>query len=405
MEPDGAVDQRVRIARVIARLNVGGPAIHVTALSSRLSSRGFDTRLYCGEVSPGESEMSAALRREDVEPWRIRGLGRAIRAADDLRALEQLVRAFRSYRPHIVHTHTAKAGALGRVAAWLCQVPVVVHTFHGHVFEGYFSPGVSKTVAMVERGLMLVTDRIVAISPRQRDDISRHLRIGVPTRVSLIPLGFDLSRFDHVMTLRGRLRAELGLRDEPILSIIGRLTPVKDHPLLFSAFRQLSDTSAHLCIVGGGESEAELRALALRLGIEARTHFLGFRDDLEVLLADTDVVALTSRNEGTPVALVEALAAGCTPVALAVGGVPDVLEDGKWGLLVGDRTVGALAEALRRALILTRTVSAETVRARMQYARSRYGMAALLAAHEAMYRELLGQREWKVERRQRNDSR
>jgi glycosyltransferase involved in cell wall biosynthesis len=271
----------------------------------------------------------------------------------------------------------------------MCGVPVVVHTFHGHVFHGYFPRPVSWGFMTIERALARGTGRIVTISPRQFADITERYRIVAPECASMIPLGFELSQFASVPALRGRLRSELGLGDEPVISSVGRLTPIKDHPLLFQAFRRLDNPRAHLCIVGGGESEGALRTLANQLGIVDRTHFLGFRSDLEVVLADTDVVALTSHNEGTPVALIEALAAGCTPVALSVGGVADVLEDGKWGILVGQRSPEALAEALRGAIERHRGRPTEVVENAGSYVRGKYGIGRLVADHEALYRRLV----------------
>jgi glycosyltransferase involved in cell wall biosynthesis len=379
----------VRVARIIARLNVGGPAIHVTSLTSRLPAGRFESRLYAGDVSPGEAEMVEVLEREGVSPVRVPGLGRALRGHNDSRALLRLVMELRRFRPHIVHTHTAKGGTLGRIAARLCGVPIVVHTFHGHVFEGYFSPPVARVFVGIERGLARVTDAIVTLSRRQREDINDRYGIVPRYRTYVVPLGFDLGRFDGIARLRGQLRAELGIGDARLLTIVGRLTPIKDHPLLFEAMTRLGP-EAHLCVVGGGESEQDLRALATRLGISARTHFLGFRTDLERILADTDAVVLTSRNEGTPVALIEALVAGCATVGPAVGGVPDVLQDGKWGILFENRSPDAVAQALRQALHARERQGEENVERARRYALDKYGIERLVSDHVQVYEELLG---------------
>jgi glycosyltransferase involved in cell wall biosynthesis len=378
----------VRVARVIARLNVGGPALHVAVLTARLPAP-FESRLFAGGLAAGEAEMSDVLSRENVEPVRVHGLGRAIRPSDDFRALCSLIGHFRAFRPHIVHTHTAKAGTLGRIAARLCGVPVVVHTFHGHVFDGYFSPAVTGAVIAVERAMSFVTTRTVTISQRQFDDITNRFRIAEPERVTIIPLGFDLRRFDGGRHC-GTLRAELGLAGEPIVSIVGRLTPIKDHAILFEAFHELGDSGAHLCVVGGGECESTLRATAERLGIAPRTHFLGFRTDLESILSDTDVVALTSRNEGTPVALIEALAAGCRAVSFDVGGVADVLEDGRWGRVV-ERTKASLVDALKQEIGGVRAGQRDSERcdAARVYVNEKYGVSRLINDHADLYRSLL----------------
>jgi glycosyltransferase involved in cell wall biosynthesis len=250
---------------------------------------------------------------------------------------------------------------------------------------------VTEAFLLIERGLSRLSSAIVTISPRQRADITERFAVASPRQTHVIPLGFDLRRFDAVASHRGELRAELGVKNAPILSVVGRLTGIKDHPLLFRAFRKLRDlgTGAHLCVVGGGELLAELRALAGELGIADVVHFLGFRTDLERVLADTDVVALSSINEGTPVALIEALAAGCSVVGLEVGGVADVLEEGKWGRLVGQRTPEALAEALDATLREQSVRSPETQAAAKMYVRGKYGIDRLVNDHVTLYEALL----------------
>jgi glycosyltransferase involved in cell wall biosynthesis len=379
--------ETIRLARVIARLNVGGPAIHVSSLAARLPPARFESRLFVGDVAPGEAEMVDVVDAEGVVPVRVPGLGRAIHGRQDLHALIALVAAFRRFRPHIVHTHTAKGGALGRIAARLCGVPIIVHTFHGHVFEGYFSKPATQAILAIERGLARVTDAVVTISPRQQADITRRFRIAPASKTHVIPLGFDLCRFDSLAGHRGALRAELGCGQAPIVSIVGRLTAIKDHPLLFRAIRAVPE--ARLCVVGGGEGEGRLRELARELGLGDRIRFMGFRNDLERILADTDIVALTSANEGTPVALIEALAAGCSIVATDVGGVADVLENGQWGRLVGERTPLAIATALKASLSELPSRSAEAIVAGQRYARTKFGIDRLVRDHVALYESLL----------------
>ena len=383
-----APGERVRVARIIARLNVGGPAIHVTSLTARLPLQRFESRLYAGHVSAGEIEMVDALDRERVVPVRVPGLGRAIRGHDDARALARLVTELRRFRPHIVHTHTAKAGALGRLAAWLCGAPVVVHTFHGHVFEGYFPQAVARTFVAIERGLARFTDAIVTLSPEQRADIVDRYGVVARKGAYVVPLGFDLERFVRSRDHRGELRKELGIGEVPLVASVGRLTRIKDHPLLLEAMARL-EGGPHLCIVGGGEEEAVLRSLCARLGLSGRTHFLGFRADLERVLADVDVVALTSTNEGTPVALVEALAAGCSVVSTAVGGVPDVLEGGRWGRLVRARTPEAIARSLEASLVDHRSRAQSSVEDARRYVLDKYGIHRLVMDHVQLYEELL----------------
>lgn len=378
----------IRVARVMARLNVGGPALHACALTARLGPE-FDSRLFVGATGPGEREMTEAIAGEKVRPERVRGLGRAIRPTDDLAAFAILLRALRQFQPQIVHTHTAKAGALGRVAARAATASVIVHTFHGHVFDGYFSPAKSRFFLEIERALARITHAVVTISPRQRDDIVERYRIAPAKKVHVIPLGFDLAAFDDVDRLRGELRRELRLDDDVQLVVaVGRLTAIKDHPLLFDALARMR-TPAHLLVVGGGEDEEKLRRLAGESPAAERIHFLGFRSDLPRILADAKVVALTSKNEGTPVAVIEALAAGCTPVAVDVGGVADVLEEGRLGKLVRRRDPEAVAAALDAALN-ERAGLPDRVQVEWKAsARRRYGVERLVADHVALYNRLL----------------
>lgn len=332
--------------------------------------------------------MVDALQRERVAPIRVAGLGRAIRAGDDARALARLVGELRRFRPHIVHTHTAKAGALGRIAAALSGAPVIVHTFHGHVFEGYFHPAIARVFVAIERGLAHLTDGIVTLSASQQSDIVSRYAIVPRLRSYIIPLGFDLDRFARAAEWKGQFRREIGVGDAPLVTAVGRLTRIKDHPLLLKAMA-LVNGDAHLCVVGGGEEEAALRRVASDLGLGQRTHFVGFRADLERVLADTDVVALTSQNEGTPVALIEALAAGCSVVATSVGGVSDVLEHGRWGRLVSDRTATSIAAALGRSLHEHRSRPPTSIDAARCYVLDKYGIDRLVLDHVRLYEELL----------------
>lgn len=385
------MDGRVRIARIIARLNVGGPATHVSLLTSRLPANRFDTLLITGQVSSGEVEMTDVLEREGVTPTRIPELGRSANPFRDIAAFRRLIDELRRFRPHIVHTHTSKAGALGRAAARLLRIPYVVHTYHGHVFEGYFHPWVTRTIINAERTLARLTDVVVTISPRQHVDLTQRFRVVPPERTRVIPLGFDLSRFDDVSMYRGQVRRELGIPDGvPIVTSLGRLVPIKDYPLLLRAFAVMRNKDARLVLVGDGDERQSLEQLAGELGISLRVHFLGFRSDVQRLLADTTVVALTSKNEGTPVALIEALAVGCQVVATDVGGVSDVLANGEYGRLVSSRAPTAFAEALDQSIAFAASPSAHdrSQRAR-DYVRQRYGFERLVAEHVSLYDYLL----------------
>lgn len=340
----------VRVLRIVARLGISGVTQHVILLSVATDAR-YPTLLVTGSPGPREGDMSSTAVSKGLRLHHIPELGRRIRPFDDLVALWKLWRLCRALRPEIVHTHTAKAGALGRVAAWLAGVPVRVHTFHGHVLTGYFGPVLSRVFRLVERVLAGLTTRIVAISPRQARDLEHYIRLR-PDRIRVIPLGLALDRFINSdrEACRARFRARLGMTTELIIALVGRLAPIKNHGLALRAFARLtaSHPEARLVVVGDGEEAPRLRQTALDLQVSDRVVFTGWSQDLEEVYCGSDIVALTSDNEGTPVCIIEALASGCAVVATGVGGVADVLEDGKLGLMVRAGDEVELAQALSR---------------------------------------------------------
>jgi glycosyltransferase involved in cell wall biosynthesis len=381
------------VARVIARLNIGGPAQHVVLLTAGLDRTRFATTLITGRVGETEGDFAETARARGVEPVVISELGRAIRPARDLAALFKLIRMFRHLRPDIVHTHTAKAGTLGRLAARVAGVPLTVHTFHGHVLDGYFSPPVTRFFLMVERRLARTTDRIVAVSPRLRDQLLA-MRIGRPDQVEVVPLGLDLGRFRQRPPTAPVLRASLCIAPgAPLLGSVGRLVPIKDLPTLFRAMATLEENGqpAHLVIVGDGEDRTALTRLAGELGLSTRVHFLGWRSDLETILNELDVVVCSSRNEGTPVALIEAMAAGVPVLSTEVGGVADLVTHGETGWLVPPGDPAAMADGIRR-LLAEPSLRTCLAAAGQAVALDRYDVARLLSRMEALYTALINER-------------
>ncbi len=346
------MSERIRVLRVIARLNVGGPALHATLLTERLVPERYETRLVAGTEAAGEGNY-LALRGRPLEGLHVLpALGREIRGGHDLAALVQLTRLIRDFAPHVVHTHTAKAGTLGRLAAVLAKVPVVVHTYHGHVLHGYFTPAVSRLFVAIERWLARRSDRLIAVSETVAAELLAR-GIGTAERFAVVPLGLDLERFLHAERARGELRAELGLAPGvPLVGIVARLVPVKAHEVFLAAAAGVARTvpEARFLVIGDGERRPALEAEAGRLGLGGRVRFLGWRRDLERVYADLDVAVLSSRNEGSPVSLIEAMAAARPVVSTRVGGVPDLVEDGVTGCLVPPADGPALAEAIRDLL-------------------------------------------------------
>jgi glycosyltransferase involved in cell wall biosynthesis len=380
----------IRIVRLIARMNIGGPALHVSLLTERLDPECYTSLLVTGTEAPHEGNYLALYGKRLERVIVIPGLGRELRGGQDAVALRAIVRLLRTFRPHVVHTHTAKAGTLGRLAARWCRVPVVVHTYHGHVLRGYFGPVRSRLFVAIERWLARHTDRLLAVSERVRRDLL-DLGIGRPERFSVMPLGLDLERFLDAGVRRGQLRRELGLTEgELLVGIVGRLVGIKAHELFLQTAAAVAERLPHsrFIVVGDGERRAELEALSCRLGLGARVRFLGWRHDLDTLYADMDVVALTSRHEGSPVALIEAMAAARPVVASAVGGVPELVEDGISGYLVPPGDVAGFARAIERVLMSPdrgRTLG-ETARRRVHPA---FGAGRLVNDMDALYRELL----------------
>jgi glycosyltransferase involved in cell wall biosynthesis len=381
---------------------VGGPARHTVLLTAGLDARRFATTLITGTVAPDEGDFSFLARERGLTPLVIPELQRAMHPGRDLVALAKLVRLLWRLKPDILHTHTAKAGALGRIAARLAGVPVQVHTFHGHVLEGYFSPVVTRLFLAIERALARGTDRIVVLSPRLRESMLR-LGIGRPERLVVVPLGLELDRYAAVRREPGPLRESLGIpAGVPLVGSIGRLAPIKDHETLWRALVLLTGERApHLAVVGDGEYRERLEKLAGDLGIGSRIHFLGWRHDLESILAGLDVVICSSRNEGTPVALIEAMAAGVPVLSTDVGGVGDLVTHGETGWLVPPADPGAMAEGLQRILADPLNAAAAAAAAR-EAVLARHHVRTLIARMEALYTELLEEKQHqsKIENRQ-----
>lgn len=331
-------------------MNVGGPALQALILTERLDPTRFDSVLLSGESGPREGDALQLRHGRELSVIRVPGLRREISPVGDVAALLRILRAFRAFRPDIVHTHMAKAGALGRLAARLAGVPIVVHTYHGNVLSGYFDAVRSTTFFQAERFLGRLSSAVVAISPRQKQELER-LRVAPSAKIVEIPLGIELEPF--LRASPGSLRAELGADpDIALVGIVARLVPVKSvhHFLEAAAVLVQRGVGARFVIVGDGYLRDEMEQRAAALGVADACAFLGWRSDLPSIVADLDVVVLTSRNEGYPVSLIEALAAGRAIVATEVGGVPDLIKHETNGLLVGYGDVPGLVNAIQRLL-------------------------------------------------------
>lgn len=374
--------ERLRVLRLIARTNVGGPALQVSALERGLDSQRFDHRLLVGSVGPDEADY-LELRAPDVPAVRVPGLGRAVRPTDDLLALRHVARAIKDFRPHIVHTHTAKAGVIGRIAAVTQRVPGRVHTFHGHLLHGYFSPSKTRAVALVERSLARRTTTLAVVGSRVRDDLLE-AGIGKPEQYVVVPPGVPEPR----TVSRDDARAELRLpRDAPIIAFVARLTAVKRPDRFAEVAHRVSREcpGAHFAVAGEGALLDALRNQCAPLG--DRVHFLGWQADVGAVYAAANVVALTSDNEGMPVSLIEAAMCGRPAVTTDVGSASEVVAHGETGY-VATLDPECIANALVRLLtspdLANKMGQAAAVRARARFSTSR-----LIEQTQAIYQNII----------------
>ena len=376
------------VTRVVTRLNVGGPARHALILSRELEKRGFHAELITG----AEGTREGILRPEGVPHTSIPTLKRAIDPFSDIRAAHALTKLLRVQQPDIVHTHMAKAGTLGRVAARRAGVPLVLHTFHGHVLDEYFSGPVSSFFAATERYLSRHSDALIAVSPSVRDFLVG-LKIGKPSQWHVVPVGLDLSDLLERTPPKEEARKRLGLPiDSQAVGIVGRLVPIKDHDTFLEAARRVAAGRPEIIFVVAGDGEWRTRLeTRAREVLGDRIHFLGWVFDLPALYGALDVVALSSRNEGTPVALIEAGAASKPVVATRVGGVPDVVRHPVTGLLVEAGDAEGMAKHLLQLLENQEQAAAMGAAARV-WVRARFSSERLVQDMVQLYTELLARR-------------
>jgi glycosyltransferase involved in cell wall biosynthesis len=382
----------VRVLRVIDRLNVGGPALHVTYLTRGLAPRGYETTLVAGDIARGEESMAFVAKPAGVEIVDFPGLSRELSPLRDLLATVRLARLVRRVRPNILHTHKAKAGAVGRAAALLAGPPrpIVVHTFHGHVLRGYFGRAGSQLFRLIEAAFARSSNALVAVSPQVRDELVR-LRVAPTERFAVVRLGIELEPRVRSREQREEVRRRIGLGpDRFVVGWFGRMTAVKRCDDLVDSLAHLRGrgVDAALLLVGDGVDRRRVEERAHELGVARSCFFLGYQEDVARWYAACDAFALTSANEGTPVVVIEALAAGLPVVATRVGGVADVISDGDDGFLVEPGDTRALAERLEQ-LAHDPDLRARMASVGRERALSRYGVERLVADVDELYRALL----------------
>jgi glycosyltransferase involved in cell wall biosynthesis len=407
-----------KIIRIIARLNVGGPAKHVVWLTAGLNDAGFETLLVTGKVPEGEEDMGYFAAECDVWPVYFPEMSREISLKDAV-TVWKLFRLFLRHRPDIVHTHTAKAGTVGRTAGflyrWLTPGTLVgkpreckfVHTYHGHVFHSYYSRSRTRLFLTIERLLArMITDRLIVISKQQSVEIGEKFRVGRRGQIKVIPLGLDLGLFAEYASRRAKFRHELCVPDHTILiGIVGRLTEIKNHQMFLNVAARLKATDpacrrqgeVRFIIIGDGGLRETLEAQSEALGLDKDVIFVGGRRDPEYFYPALDVVALTSRNEGTPLTLIEAMANARPVVATNVGGVVDLLgevvEDGPYqvcrrGIAVPPGDEEAFVAALSR-IIRDRSLRQELGERGLEFVEVNYSKERLFEDIKDLYSDLI----------------
>ncbi len=341
-----------KILRIINRFNLGGPTFNAAYLTKHLPSK-YETLLIGGEKEDHEESSMHILNDLGLKPLIIPEMRRSINPFNDYFVYRKIKNIIDEYKPDIVHTHAAKAGTIGRLAAYNAKVPVILHTFHGHVFHSYFNKTKTSVFKNIERNLAAKSTKIIAISERQKYELGTIHRICPPEKIEVIPLGFDLSRFqENYDEKRKAFRKKYNIDDDEIaVGIIGRIVPIKNHELFVRAWKKVSDNTnkkIRAIIVGDGEDRLKIESLAKELGMSICTEnfekskcsltFTSWLKEIDVVNAGVDIVALSSLNEGTPVSLIEAQAANNPVISTKVGGVENIVVEGKTGLLseVGD---------------------------------------------------------------------
>lgn len=392
----------MKILRIIARLNIGGPARNAVILTEGMDSslNGWETVLVCGKLGDGEGDMGYLAKEKGIKPVMIEELGRELSFMNDWKAFCRIYGIICRERPDIVHTHTAKAGTLGRIAALLYNIKSrkkkvkIVHTFHGHVLHSYFGKVKTWVFIWIEKILALFTDSIITVGASLKRELVEKFRIAPEKKFTVVELGFELEEL-----LKIPLRES---RDAVNIGIIGRLAAVKNHKMLLRVakelrVRRLEDGQTRqegivpVCysVIGDGELREDMERYTRELGIENIVKFRGWVKDLSKIYEGLDIVVLTSLNEGTPVSIIEAMAAGRPVVATEVGGVLDIVQDGESGYLAGFNDDKCFAEKL---LVL---INDFEKRKRFggygrKLARERFTRERLIRDTERLYRNLLG---------------
>ncbi|MBL0309084.1 MAG: glycosyltransferase [Bacteroidetes bacterium] len=340
-----------RVLRIINRLNLGGPTYNAAYLSKYLEPE-FETLLVSGMKDDAEESSEFIVKNLDLHPVYVPDMYRELHPFRDYKSYYKLRKLIEEFKPDIVHTHAAKAGAVGRLAASHSGVPVIIHTFHGHVFHSYFNPVKTRMFLEIERYLAKRTTKIIVLSETQKQELCDNYKVAPSEKFEIVPLGFDLRKFEENQEEKRRqFRVEYNIADDEVaIGIIGRLVPVKNHDLFLKALKDVSlrtSKKIRAFIIGDGESRKSIEEKAINLGLKFSNNdprepniltFTSWIKNIDVSNAGLDIIALTSNNEGTPVSLIEAQASGRAIVSTKVGGIENIVIQNETALLspIGD---------------------------------------------------------------------
>lgn len=388
------MDKKIKVVRIINRFNLGGPTFNATFLTRFLSDE-FETTLIGGVPDKGETNSLHILKEYGIKPIILPEMSRAINISQEYRAYKKIKKILKEIQPDIVHTHASKAGLLGRMAAFSLRIPVVVHTFHGHVFHSYFGKFKTTFFKQIERYLAKKSTGIIAISALQKHELADVHKIVNQEKIKVIPLGFDLQKFQEGrIEKREAVRAQYKLSDDEVaITIIGRLAPIKDHDYFLNVIEEVlkqTPQEIKVFIVGDGseKNHIEDRVNKLNEAYPNRIMMTSWILDIATFIQGMDIVCLTSKNEGTPVSLIEAQAAGIPVISTDVGGVRDAMEDGKSGFVVKRENIETYIKNLR-LLIEDDKLREKISIFGQKNATEKFGYQRLVLEMEDYYKELL----------------
>jgi glycosyltransferase involved in cell wall biosynthesis len=394
--------KKIRIVRILNRFNLGGPTLNVSYLSRYLPEE-FETLLVGGTEEKHEASSLFIPQSMGLKPLQIRSMSRKIHILNDIRSLTELIRIIRRYKPHIVHTHAAKAGLLGRLAAMICGVPVIVHTYHGHVFRNYFSKTKTRFILFIEKWLAKHTDAVICISPAQKEEICKEFGICPENKCRVIRLGFDLEPFHYKNNSQNRNAFRMNYhldKHVPAIGIVGRLAPIKNHTLFLHSLYSLKKKNIpfRAFVIGDGETKDELVKEAQQLSLKAVFQtpdspdydvcFTGWIQHIPYILSGLDIVCLTSLNEGTPVSLIEAQAAGKIIVSTPVGGIPDI-RFSSFFYLTEKKDFSDFAEKLEKAIHVFHSSNTQEISASSEKIIKEYHYQRMINEMKDLYLELI----------------